>query len=142
MAGLFTSETPSQPAGETVSKAGYLWGGFVSLVLLVGCAGTLYAQDNLVFHGEQVLPPNDRLHIQSQGNLTVATAVPSAEEAREIFGANLYRKNIQPVWVQVENHSDRTLFLTPMGLDVGYFTPRESAMRARSDRTRSETGPL
>jgi hypothetical protein len=119
----------------TVFKAGYLRDSLLSLVLLIGCTVTSHAQDNLVFHGEQVLPPNDRLHIHSQGNLTVATAVPSADETREIFGANLYRKNIQPVWVQVENRSDRTLFLTPMGLDQHYYTPRESAMRIRPDAT-------
>jgi hypothetical protein len=91
------------------------------------------AQSTALFRGKQVPPPNDRLHIQSQGNLTVATAVPSAEETREIFGANLYRKNIQPVWIQVENRGDKTLFLTPMGLDLGYYTAREAALRSRLD---------
>ena len=36
------------------------------------------AQERQLFKGQQVLPPNDRLHIQSQRNLKVATAVPSA----------------------------------------------------------------
>jgi len=85
-----------------------------------------------VFRGEQAPPPNDRLHVYTEGDLTVSTAVPSAEETEAIFGADLYRKNIQPVWVQVDNRSDVTLFLTPAGLDPAYYSPRESAARLQS----------
>lgn len=83
------------------------------------------------FAGQQVAPPNDRLHIQHSGDLTITTAVPSAEEARAIFGGNLYAQNVQPVWVQVENRGDTVLKLTPMGVDRSYFTPREAANRSR-----------
>ncbi len=86
-----------------------------------------------LFEGKQVAPPNDRLQIQSDGNLTVATAVPSREETEAVFGLDLYRKNVQPVWVQVENRSENTVYLTPMGLDPGYFTPREAANRTRPE---------
>ena len=107
----------------------------LSAFLLIMGATIGYAQDQLLFHGEQVLPPNDRLHIQTERSLTVATAVPSAEETEAIFGVDLYRKNVQPVWIQVENHGDSTLFLTPMGLDQGYYTPRETAHRSRADKS-------
>lgn len=105
------------------------------VALVVGCllAVASYAEERVLFQGKQVPPPNDRLHIQTQRHLTVATAVPSAEETREVFGHNLYRKNVQPVWVQIENRGDTTLFLTPMGLDRAYYTPREALQRARSD---------
>ncbi|MEH6593164.1 MAG: LssY C-terminal domain-containing protein [Halioglobus sp.] len=84
-----------------------------------------------LFAGKQAMPPNDRLHIQTKGQLTVATAVPSREETIAFFGMDLYSKNVQPVWVQVENRSNKLVFLTPMGLDTGYFTPRETANRSR-----------
>jgi LssY C-terminus len=84
------------------------------------------------FAGRQVPPPNDRLHIQASGPLTIATAVPSAEEARALFDVDLYARNIQPVWIQVENNGDSVLQLTPMGIDRAYFTPREAANRTRS----------
>ena len=84
-----------------------------------------------LFQGQQVPPPNERLHTQTQRSLTVATAVPSAEETEAIFEADLYAKNIQPVWVQVENRSDNPLFLTPLGLDPAYYSARESAFRLR-----------
>jgi len=105
--------------------------GFLFLLLAGPIAGAA-AEERELFRGEQVPPPNDRLHVQTERDLTVSTAVPSAEETEAIFGADLYRKNIQPVWVQVENRSDTLLFLTPMGLDPAYYSPRESAARARS----------
>lgn len=86
-----------------------------------------------LFQGKQVAPPNDRLHTQQDGKLTIATAVPSAEETEAIFGMDLYARNVQPVWVQVENRGDKTVYLTPMGLDPAYFTPRETAVRSRSN---------
>ncbi len=83
----------------------------------------------IVFQGKQVKAPNTRTYAQRKRALRVTTAVPSAEETREIFGRNLYLRNIQPVWVQVENLSDDNLFLTPMALDPGYYTARETAHR-------------
>lgn len=90
------------------------------------------AQGKTLFQGTQIPPPNDRLHLHEEGSLTVATAVPSAEETRSIFDIDLYAKNVQPVWVQVENRSDQALYVTPMGLDPGYFTARETASRNRA----------
>ena len=102
--------------------------------LALGLAGTAAAQQAAqLFEGKQVLPPNDRLHIQTERNITIATAVPSAAETNEIFGTNLYAKNVQPVWVQVENRGENTVYLTPMGLDPAYFTPRETANRSRAN---------
>jgi hypothetical protein len=100
------------------------------LGLGLACSGPR-AQD-IPFAGDEVPPPNDRLYSQRERNLTVSTAVPSAEEASRIFGVNLYARDIQPVWVQVENHGARQVFLTPMGLDRAYFTPRETAYRSHS----------
>jgi hypothetical protein len=105
------------------------------LVLLVIAAPIARAQERQLFQGRQVPPPNERLYTQTQRTLTVVTAVPSAEETEAIFGADLYAKNIQPVWVQVENRGDDTLFLTPLSLDPGYYNPRESAFRLREGAT-------
>ena len=77
----------------------------------------------------QVEPPNDRLLIQIEGDLKLTTAVPSADEAQDIFGVNLYSKNVQPVWVQVENMGDTDMWLLPVGIDAAYYTPLETASR-------------
>ena len=46
-------------------------------------------------------PPNDRTYTQTEGNIRVTTAVPSADETYEIFGARLYRQNRHnhPFWL-------------------------------------------
>ena len=42
--------------------------------------GRAYVDDRSteVFKGEQAPPPNDRLHVHTEGHLTVSTAVPTA----------------------------------------------------------------
>ena len=41
---------------------------------------------------------------QKQESLIVTAAVPDVEETIELFGADLYSKNIQPVWInKVQN---------------------------------------
>ncbi len=80
----------------------------------------------------EVPPPNDRLHTQSQDVIRVTTGVPSAEETREIFGVSMYRNNVQPVWVQVENLGEVTLWFLPVALDPAYYTPLETASRSFS----------
>jgi hypothetical protein len=42
--------------------------------------------------------------------------------------------------VQIENRGDTTLFLTPMGLDRAYYTPREALQRARSNESAKVPG--
>jgi hypothetical protein len=102
-------------------------------LLLLGMSLAVADEAVTLSPGRQAPPPNERLHSQTSRELTVTTAVPSAAETESIFGADLYRRNIQPVWVQVENRSDKSLFLTPVSLDPAYFSPRESASRIRED---------
>ncbi len=90
----------------------------------------LAAREGYPNQERRVPPPNDRLQVKREGPITITTAVLSAKEARETFDVNLYAKNIQPVWVQVENTGDSALYLSPMGLDPAYFTAREAANRS------------
>jgi hypothetical protein len=60
-------------------------------------------------------------------DVRVTVAVLSAEESKELFGVDLARKNIQPVWIRVENHDTRTYWLASTGLDPDYFSPLEAA---------------
>ncbi|MEN8760494.1 MAG: LssY C-terminal domain-containing protein [Desulfobacterales bacterium] len=57
----------------------------------------------------------------------MTTAVPSTEESEAIFGANLAAKEIQPIWVKVENHSDKTYYLVSSAVDPNYFSPNEAS---------------
>ncbi len=83
-----------------------------------------------------VPPPNDRVHVETQGNVRVSTAVPSREETKRLFGFGLYARNIQPVWVQVENLGTKMLWFLPTGVDDAYFTPIETSYRLRNRESR------
>lgn len=69
----------------------------------------------------------DRAQTQVEGPIRVTVSVPSAKETRKLFGLPLYRKNIQPVWVQIENSGLKTVSFLPVGLDPLYYTPTAAA---------------
>jgi hypothetical protein len=95
-------------------------------VLLAGCAATPQP-------GAQ-MPEGDfrqRIQIQEQSGVRLSAAVPSASEARELFGKPLYKKGIQPVWLKIENNRDELVTFLPVGLDPNYFSPLEVANLGR-----------
>jgi hypothetical protein len=102
----------------------------IVLCLLLPLLG--FAQEPQPARLREVPPPNERLFVNTEGNVRVTTAVPSAEEADAIFGVKLYRQNIQPVWVKVENLGEERLWFLPMGLDTAYFTPIETSYRLQN----------
>ena len=71
-----------------------------------------------------------RAQTQSTERATVTTAVLSAQETREVFGANLYKKKIQPIWLEITNHTDGNMLFLPWSLDQAYFSPLEAAQKA------------
>jgi hypothetical protein len=73
------------------------------------------------------VPFKERVQSKHDENVRVTVAVLSAEESKELFGVDLARKNIQPVWVRVENHDTRHYWLSFVGLDPNYFSPLEAA---------------
>ena len=91
--------------------------------------GTAQGSADSMSEPQSFPPPNDRLHVEQVGEVRVSTAVPSAAESQEIFGVNLYRQNVQPVWVQIENLSATGMYFLPVGLDPAYYTPIETASR-------------
>jgi len=73
----------------------------------------------------------DRAISKVDTEVRVTVAVPTAEEARDLFGTDLIKKEIQPVWVMVENHSDRTYYLASTGTDPNYYSPMETVYTVR-----------
>ena len=57
----------------------------------------------------------------------MTVAVPTAEEAKALFGIPLSKREIQPVWVEVRNGTDDAVRFAPVGLDSDYFPPFEVA---------------
>ncbi|NIP45594.1 MAG: hypothetical protein GWO29_04010 [Gammaproteobacteria bacterium] len=73
------------------------------------------------------VPFKTRAETQAKQGLTVTVAVPTSEEANAIYGVDMASKNIQPIWVQIENGSERPYWFLPSGLDPAYFSAAEAS---------------
>ncbi len=102
-----TRNTLPDLTGRGVMRTGILV--LVSLAF-IGCA---QFQHKL----PEALPFMDRAQTKTEGNAQVTAAVPSAEESEQIFGFPLAGKNIQPVWLEVENNSDTAFYLYHIAMD-------------------------
>jgi len=69
----------------------------------------------------------ERALTKESSGVRVSAAVVGTEEARAIFGIDLLQNNIQAVWLEIENNTNRTLILLPTSLDPDYFAPLEVA---------------
>ena len=72
-----------------------------------------------------------RAQTQEENGVRVTAAVLSAEDCVAKFGVNLYRRNIQPVWLEIHNNDKEPVWFLPVGLDPEYFTPLESSFLSR-----------
>jgi hypothetical protein len=66
-----------------------------------------------------------RAQTVAEEGIRVSATVPIIEESRAIFNVDLEKKGIQPLWIEIENDTDRMIWFLPTGLDPGYFSPRE-----------------
>ena len=80
----------------------------------------------------EALPFIDRSQTKTDGDVRVTVAVPSAEESEQIFGFPLAGKNIQPVWLEVENNSDTAFFLYHIAMDPDIYSSGEVAWKFQS----------
>jgi len=81
------------------------------------------------------VPFMERAQTQVKDDLTVTAALPTREEASQIYGVDLAKKAMQPVWIEVKNDSDQTVWFLPSGLDPSYFSVREAAYPFSSSTT-------
>jgi len=51
--------------------------------------------------------------------------VLSAPETEAVFGFALYKKGIQPIWLEIENKDDKPTWFPPFSVDPDYFPPLE-----------------
>jgi hypothetical protein len=94
----------------------------IFVLILSGCASYKpYAIDEVSFR--------ERSQTKYQGNVRVTAAVPSAKESRKIFGVHIYRRGVQPIWLEIENNDKEPVWFLPMGLDPDYFSPIEAAFK-------------
>jgi hypothetical protein len=57
--------------------------------------------------------------------------VLTRQEARELFDVDLSLKQIQPVWIKIDNRDDHPYWLISSALDPEYFSPAEVAYSER-----------
>jgi hypothetical protein len=69
----------------------------------------------------------DRAHAKADRDIRVSVAVPTADETRQLFLADLIRREIQPVWVKIENHSQDDYYLISNAIDPNHYSPMETA---------------
>jgi len=94
---------------------------FLSIMVVYGC--TIYQKPRPSFD----VPFRERSQSKVDGDVRVTVAVLSAEESRQLFGVNLAGKDIQPVWIRVQNSDTTAYWLMSAGLDPDYFSPLEAA---------------
>ena len=112
-----------------VSKTGclrlaYLLAILFFVTVLASCA-TLQTGGSYQPESVNVVRFRDRAVSKADEDVRVTVAVPTAEESRSLFDVDLINKEIQPVWVKVENHSDQAFYLLSTATDPNYFSPLE-----------------
>jgi len=124
---------------KPVYKAIALWLILSPLIMLklIGCATTVASTP---FEPTSIneVRFRDRSLSKHDDEVRVTVAVPTATENQALFSANLTLKEIQPIWVKVENHSDRTYYLISAATDPNYFSPNETAFAIHGGLSRPE----
>ena len=88
---------------------------------IVRCAITVYRPD------ESFAGFMERAVTQEDPRARVTVAVLAPTESRRLFGVDVGRRGIQPVFLRIENRAARSLRLQAVTVDPRYFTPLEAA---------------
>ena len=97
------------------------------LVLFVVLFLTVYGCASFKPRPIDQVPFKERAQTQSQNNVRVTAAVLSAEETKAVFDLDLYKRGIQPIWIEIENNDEERVYFAPAGVDPNYFSPLEVA---------------
>ncbi|MGD1975003.1 MAG: LssY C-terminal domain-containing protein [Desulfobacterales bacterium] len=71
------------------------------------------------------VPFQERAQTQTEDNVRVTASVLSADETEAVFGVALYKRGIQPIWLEIENQDDKPTWFLPFSVDPDYFSPLE-----------------
>jgi hypothetical protein len=130
------SDAAIEPATGIASRL--LWPVLAS-AWLAGCASGPGAEPA----GDAPLPfQMARVQEQSAGGVTVKLAIPTEAEVSRHLGAGFSEHGIQPIWLRIENASDRDFWLLPIALDADYFSADEAALVAGAKLTDAERADL
>lgn len=103
---------------------------FISSLILWGCATFDPRPLNEVDFRE-------RATTQTEKEIRVSALVLSAEETEAVFGLPLYKKGIQPIWLEIENNTQHRMWFPPVSVDRDYFSSLEVAYMHHSAYSRT-----
>lgn len=73
-----------------------------------------------------------RVQTQEQGDLSVSVVGLGAQESKKVFGVDLAKSRILPLWVKIENRDPaKSFFFLERGLTAEYYPAGEAAYIAR-----------
>jgi hypothetical protein len=72
----------------------------------------------------------DRAKSQTKHDITVRVSVLSADETTATFDTKLYKKKIQPIWIEIANDTDLQLAFLPRSVDPDYHSALEVAQKS------------
>jgi len=98
---------------------------FMTLMLLSGCSVSPSPKT-------ESLDYRARAETKVDHNISISAVVLSPSETEESFGLPLADKGVQPVWIEIENRSDKAYYLMMLSIDPDYFSPSEVAWMFRS----------
>ena len=70
-----------------------------------------------------------RAQQKSVAGIKVSISALGEREARQSFGEDLAKYNIQPVWISIDNETDDELVFLPIAMDADYYSPYEVSYR-------------
>jgi hypothetical protein len=96
----------------------------VAVLAIAACASTPKQTESPDFRA--------RAETKTDGHVEVSAVVLSPLESEMAFGLPLARKNVQPIWLEIDNREDRELYLMLPRIDPDYFAPSEVAWQFKS----------
>ncbi|MGF6597270.1 hypothetical protein P3T23_001987 [Paraburkholderia sp. GAS448] len=72
-------------------------------------------------------PLRERAVSATSQDVRVSAAVLGSEDSKRMFGADINKTHVQPLWIEVQNRTSQPLWLLRSGTDPDYFSPLEVA---------------
>ena len=110
-------------SNDLAGSTGWLLTLIPLLLLLAGCA--------VDPSRNELIDYRDRAQSQVQGGVSVSAVVLSPQETAHSFAMPLTDKNVQPVWLEIDNREEKEFFLMLLSIDPEYFSPSEVAWMFR-----------
>ena len=77
------------------------------------------------------VPFMERARTQSNDKVRITVVALTPEESKKIFGVDVAIRDIQPVWVEIENKGENPYWIFQSRVDPDYYSPAEVAYMKR-----------